>query len=120
MVNTMRWYSWFSLLVGFSSLTLISAYWEAERDRIENPKDSDNNCDLYCKKMPPYINWRVGMNQIERDGLVDVISATEYGAVEGRSVPGLHDTSTFVTMYLGIPYAEPPVDELRFKVGHLA
>ena len=40
---------------------------------------------------------------------------TTYGLVEGREIP-IH-TGDVIDSYLGIPFAKPPIDELRFEVG---
>ena len=39
---------------------------------------------------------------------------TIYGSVEGREIP-IH-TGDVIDSYLGIPFAKPPLDELRFEV----
>ena len=93
-------------------------YWESDRQNTENPQNDNPNCDDYCKRMPDYMNWREGLDFRERQGIEYVIRDTDYGAVQGLSIPGVYDTSSFVSMFLGIPYAKPPVGEDMFKVGH--
>lgn len=44
-----------------------------------------------------------------------VIAETEYGKVRGIKTTSCLNTS--FNAFLGIPYAAPPVGELRFKVG---
>ena len=39
---------------------------------------------------------------------------TIYGSVEGREIP-IH-TGDVIDSFLGIPFAKPPLDELRFEV----
>ena len=39
---------------------------------------------------------------------------TKYGPVEGESVP-IH-TGQIIDSYLAIPFAKPPLDQLRFAV----
>lgn len=117
---------WTQLILLLTVVATCLAYWDTSRENEENPKHgiSDSNCDHYCRLLPPYINWREGFNSIEREMPKTVMSATEHGSVQGFSVPGLHDISSFVNIYLGIPYAKP-VAELggpslgRFKVGQL-
>ncbi|XP_067929338.1 fatty acyl-CoA hydrolase precursor, medium chain-like isoform X2 [Watersipora subatra] len=92
------------------------AYWDKDRELVENPQHDNANCDSYCKKgIPSYINWREGMDYRERQGIDRIMGSTKNGPVEGFVVPGVHDTSSFVNVYLGIPYAEPPVGQDMFK-----
>ena len=97
------------------------AYWDPDRKLVEDPEYSNPNCDTYCRLMPDYMNWREDMDYRERQGIDRVIRPTKWGAVEGLSVPGVHDFSSFVSIFLGIPYAQQHVREekarLRFKVG---
>lgn len=95
-------------------------YWDPDRKLVEDPEYSNPNCDNYCRRMPDYMNWREDMDYRERQGIDRVIRDTRWGSVEGMSVPGVHDTSSFVSIFLGIPYAEQITQskksELRFKV----
>ena len=44
------------------------------------------------------------------------IANTKYGSVEGISVP-VH-TGQIIDTYLGVPYARPPIGDMRFMVGY--
>jgi carboxylesterase type B len=44
-----------------------------------------------------------------------IVADTEYGSVKG--VRKISCLGTCFDAFLGIPYAKPPVGELRFKVG---
>lgn len=67
--------------------------------------------------LPFDLNWEYSISDAERRRLNEITRDTEDGDIRGLSIPGVHDTSSFVNMFLGIPYAHPPIDELRFKVG---
>lgn len=45
----------------------------------------------------------------------DLIVQTQYGQVQGRTQASVVDGSTY-NLWLGIPYAAPPVGNLRFQV----
>uniref|UniRef100_A0AC34GG74 Carboxylesterase type B domain-containing protein n=1 Tax=Panagrolaimus sp. ES5 TaxID=591445 RepID=A0AC34GG74_9BILA len=45
------------------------------------------------------------------------IVTTEYGTIEGINYETLTGFQT--EMFLGIPYAKPPINELRFEVRQL-
>lgn len=45
----------------------------------------------------------------------DLIVQTQYGQVQGRTQASVVDGSTY-NLWLGIPYAAPPVGSLRFQV----
>jgi len=93
-------------------------YWDKDRENTENPQHDNNNCNSYCRNgIPNYMNWKLGLDFIENQGIARIIKTTKYGPVEGLSVPGVHDTSSFVNIFLGIPYAKPPVGIEMFKVG---
>lgn len=57
------------------------------------------------------------MDYTELLGITDVSKNTNEGPIKGMTVPGVHDSSSFVSIYLGIPYAKPPVGIDMFKVG---
>lgn len=42
---------------------------------------------------------------------------TQYGAVRGKLLSTLYDEKPYYN-FLGIPYANPPLNELRFKVSY--
>jgi len=45
--------------------------------------------------------------------------STEYGPVRGQTIPVVLDSGDFnVHSFWGIPYARPPVGDLRFKVSY--
>ena len=44
------------------------------------------------------------------------IAYTKYGSVEGIPVP-VH-TGQIIDTYLGVPYARPPIGDMRFMVGY--
>jgi carboxylesterase type B len=46
--------------------------------------------------------------------MLDPLVKTEYGVVEGKILE-LKD-GRLVNVFLGIPYASPPIGQLRFKV----
>lgn len=46
---------------------------------------------------------------------MSVIAKTEYGKVRGVKATSAVDTEYI--SFFGIPYAAPPIGELRFKVG---
>ena len=58
------------------------------------------------------------MDYRERQGIDRIIGSTKLGSVTGMSVPGVHDDTSFVNIFLGIPYAKPPIGIDMFKVGH--
>lgn len=108
-----------SLLTVLLACEMVAGYWDPERQNVENPRNDQSNCDEYCKLLlPSYINWREHVSGIEYNGLDVVLRDTDSGFIKGLSVPGVHDTNSFVSMFLGIPYAKPPVHEDAFKVGH--
>lgn len=91
-------------------------------DRIITAELSEYNWDPQNENialLPPELSWRDRITDKERRALNEIIRDTEDGDIRGLSVPGVHDTSSFVNMFLGIPYARPPVGQWRFKVGHL-
>ena len=113
----LKYFFWLSLTVG-----LVKCYWDKDREQIENPQNDNPSCNTYCKEgLPSYMNWREAMSGTddfrERQGISRVVASTANGPVEGISVPGMHDDSSFVNIYLGIPYAKPPVGLDMFKVG---
>lgn len=42
---------------------------------------------------------------------------TEYGAIRGKLMSTIYDAKPYYS-YRGIPYAKPPLNELRFKVSN--
>jgi carboxylesterase type B len=48
------------------------------------------------------------------DALTEVVNTT-YGPVEGKTTQ--IDDGTFVNSWYGVPYAAPPIGNLRFEVG---
>lgn len=52
-------------------------------------------------------------NIIEKIILTEEVS-TIYGKIVGREI--IHDKNRQVNAFLGIPFAKPPIRELRFKV----
>lgn len=44
-----------------------------------------------------------------------LITSTEYGKVRGVNLKSVLDTS--YNRFLGIPYAKPPINDLRFTVS---
>lgn len=107
-----------SILTLFVTCRVAVGYWEPERQKVENPRNDQSTCDEYCKLLlPSYINWREHVTGTEYNGLDVVLRDTDSGYIKGLSVPGVHDTNSFISMFLGIPYAKPPVHEDAFKVG---
>ena len=54
----------------------------------------------------------------------DVVVTTKYGRLSGRRLLNFYDlreggVTNIVDRFLGVPYAEPPVGELRFQVRFL-
>lgn len=43
---------------------------------------------------------------------------TNKGPVQGEILTTVHDTSIKYTSFRAIPYAKPPLDQLRFQVRH--
>ena len=48
------------------------------------------------------------------NGQVDPLITTEYGVIEGYNY--VTPDGSEMEMFLGIPYAKPPINELRFEV----
>lgn len=48
----------------------------------------------------------------------DPVVSTKYGDVSGKSIV-LH-TGAVIDTYLGIPFAKPPIGELRFQVRYMS
>lgn len=99
-----------SILIVLGIVPHGTAYWEWNDDPMADKRCSGN--------IPSYMNWREGIYDLrETRNMYRLVRDTKYGPIEGISVQGVYDTSTYVNLFLGIPYAKPPINEDRFKVG---
>lgn len=75
--------------------------------------------DSLSESMAPstYVAWLVLVSTFAVERVRSVIINTEYGFVYGRTlnVVGLKK-QTLVNSFMGIPYARPPLGDLRFEV----